>query len=306
MARDWSREEDEAAVADYFTMLDSELRGAPYSKTEHRRHLSHLLESRSDGAIERKHQNVSAVLIDLGFPYIPGYKPLRNYQQILAHVVADRLRESSELVSLVEREIESPVAVSRVEDILSARVDPPVVTARHLRYPREVREVPVRRVGVNYLAIEARNRALGSAGEEFVVRYEEARLRSRGMDELAARVERVSATRGDGEGFDVLSFSEDGNERLIEVKTTAYGPMTPFFVTRNEVEVSGQYSEHYFLYRLFDFRRKAKLFSVQGSIGASFTLEPWQCRVAIRSRNDGTKPSNDELLKPLSHRRPRA
>ena len=78
----WSHEEVEAIVADYFKMLDNELRGIHYNKTEHRRALSILLNTRSDGSIERKHQNISAVLIDQGFPYIAGYKPLRNYQQL--------------------------------------------------------------------------------------------------------------------------------------------------------------------------------------------------------------------------------
>jgi Protein NO VEIN, C-terminal len=40
-----------------------------------------------------------------------------------------------------------------------------------------------------------------------------------------------------------------GRERLVEVKTTAYGRETPFFVTRNEVEVSGKQDDQYFLYR---------------------------------------------------------
>jgi hypothetical protein len=52
---------------------------------------------------------------------------------------------------------------------------------------------------------------------------------------MADRVEHVSATRGDGFGYDVLSFEPDGRERFIEVKTTAFGAMVPFFVTRNEL-----------------------------------------------------------------------
>jgi hypothetical protein len=43
MGEDWSQEEAEATVADYFIMLDKELRGQDYNKTEHRRHLSAIL-----------------------------------------------------------------------------------------------------------------------------------------------------------------------------------------------------------------------------------------------------------------------
>lgn len=98
MGEDWSHEEVEATIADYFDMLDKELRGLDYNKTGHRRHLASLLNKRSDGAIERKHQNISAVLIELGFPYIAGYKPLRNYQQLLYDVVSERLADSRNLV----------------------------------------------------------------------------------------------------------------------------------------------------------------------------------------------------------------
>ena len=70
MPNEWSSEEVEASVADYMTMLASELAGVPYNKAAHRRKLSEVLNGRTEQAIEFKHANISAVLIDLGFPYI--------------------------------------------------------------------------------------------------------------------------------------------------------------------------------------------------------------------------------------------
>jgi hypothetical protein len=90
MADDWSREEVEATVGDYFDMLGEQLRGQAYNKSEHRRRLGRLLKNRSAAAIERKHQNISTVLIKLGFVYIEGYKPLPNYQRLLFEVVSER------------------------------------------------------------------------------------------------------------------------------------------------------------------------------------------------------------------------
>jgi len=75
MASNWSESEVEAAVADYFDMLRSELTGQKYNKTAHRRALMEQLNNRSDGSVELKHQNISAVLIEMGIPYIDGYKP---------------------------------------------------------------------------------------------------------------------------------------------------------------------------------------------------------------------------------------
>jgi hypothetical protein len=117
---------------------------------------------------------------------------------------------------------------------------------------------------------------LGRAGEEFVVDFERARLISEAQERLASRVERVSVTRGDQEGFDVLSFSANGRERLIEVKTTGFGAYTPFFVTRNELETSKENSDRYHVYRVFTFRRSPRLFILPGAIDQSCDLEPAQ------------------------------
>ena len=71
-----------------------------------------------------------------------------------------------------------------------------------------------------------------------MINFERARLIRAGKERLAASIEHVARVRGDGDGFDVLSFEESGKERLIEVKTTKYGQDTPFFVSRNELAVS--------------------------------------------------------------------
>lgn len=83
-------------------------------------------------------------------------------------------------------------------------------------------------------------------------------------DSLAAKIEHTSRIRGDAEGFDILSFDVSGKERLIEVKTTKYGQETPFFVSRNELAVSGTRKELYHLYRLFLFKVSPKLFVPDG------------------------------------------
>lgn len=276
MAEDWSRAEVEATVADYFDMLDHEVRGRDYNKSAHRRRLASLLNQRTDGAIERKHQNVSAILIELGFVYIAGYKPLQNYQQLLFETVANRLAQSQPLADVVRQQVSEPAPVPTVDDILASLVDPPARDPDRAKYRPSLARERLRPQGVDYLAIEANNRSLGAAGEEFVLRFEIARLVSAGNDRLASKVERVSETRGDGLGYDVLSFETSGRERLIEVKTTSYGASTPFFVTRRELAVSRDVSEQFQLYRAFDFRRQPRLFCKAGAIEQSFSLEPSQ------------------------------
>jgi hypothetical protein len=283
MSDDWTREEVEAAVADYIEMLSKELRGERYNKADHNRRLGQLLRNRSRGSIEFKHQNISAILIDLGYPYIEGYKPRSNYQDLLLDVVSERLAAARALQQMAEVAVDSPVvAQPRVVDLLAMRVNPPVrqELPRRIMEKNGAAQAKVSRI-TNYLERESRNRELGRAGEEIVVRFEHERLWRAGKKALAERIEHVSVSQGDGLGYDVLSFDETGQERLIEVKTTRFGSMTPFFVSANEVTVSDQRADVYYLYRLYDFRDDPRLFVLDGALATNCDLKATQFRASI-------------------------
>lgn len=98
---------------------------------------------------------------------------------------------------------------------------------------------------------------------------------------FAERIEHVSRTHGDGLGYDILSFETDGRERLIEVKTTAFGAMTPFFASRKEVTVSEELAPQFKLYRIFKFRDAPKMFVLPGSLRKSCDLDPVQYRASL-------------------------
>lgn len=277
MARDWTRLEVEAVVADYFAMFDAELRGEPYSKTEHRRVLARMLRQRSDSSIEYKHQNISAVLRDMDYPWIPGYKPLSNRQRLLADVVLESIAASHRFDADIEVVAAAPVETAPLIRSGLVLVDPPERPARGV-YGRETASLvkPRLRANVDYVGLEARNASLGLAGEQAVLAYERSRLQRIGLRELADQVEHTSVIVGDGAGFDIRSFNEDGSERLIEVKTTSWGKQTPFFVSRNELAVSRERDEAYQLYRVFDFRKRPGLFTAQGPLDSAFALDPIQ------------------------------
>jgi hypothetical protein len=276
MANDWSLEEVEATVSDYFEMLAMELRDEPFNKAEHNRNLQKFLNGRTKGAIEKKHQNISAVLIELGYPYIDGYKPLGNYQELLHGVVEQLLAGAKKLQETAESAVEKPVeTLPIVSDILSILVPPPVRDEKP-PFLRETHRAPRKNFPRNYLEIEARNRSLGRAGEEFILRFEHERLWRAGKRTLAERIEHVAQTQNDSMGFDILSFEETGKERLIEVKTTRYGSLTPFFASRNEVKFSENREDAYQLYRLFHFSKQPQLFVLNGSLRQTCALEPSQ------------------------------
>lgn len=115
---------------------------------------------------------------------------------------------------------------------------------------------------------DARNRALGRAGEERVLHHERAVLRAAGREDLARAVRWVSEDDGDGAGYDIASFTAEGRERLVEVKTTNGWGRTPFHITRNELAVAEERRAEWCLFRLWNFGRKPKAFELYPPVEA--------------------------------------
>lgn len=268
----WSRAEVEACVSDYLEMLTLELNGQQFNKRKRSSALLHQLDGRSRGSVEFKHANISAALIELGYPYIDGYKPRGNFQTLLLEVLTQQLAEHTALQDAAEAAVTRPAAAFPESMTESVWVAAPSAAGKvgEERKSYAPSFLPMKR---DYLAQEARNRSLGLAGEKLVVELEIRRLHGAGKKHLSDRVEHVASTQGDGLGFDVLSFELDGRERFIEVKTTSFGELTPFFVSRNEIARSNADASSYHLYRLFNFRAKPHLFDLPGAIQSHCQLD---------------------------------
>ena len=282
--KDWSEQEVGLIVADYFTMLEKELLGKAYSKSEHRRSLSPNLSGRSDGSIEFKHANISAVLTGLGLPYVEGYKPRGNYQSLLAQEVEAFLDKN-------------PTFMEQLADAPTVNPDTAPATTK-LNLDKIIEEPPSEILGsilgkpwlsrkgrkIDFAQRDALNRQLGKLGEEFVVHLERHRLMIAGRDDLSRKVQWIAVEIGDGLGFDVLSFDDqDESEKLIEVKTTGLGKFFPFYVTGNEVRCSEDMTERFHLYRVFDFGRTPRVYILTGSLMEKCRLEPTQYRATIQA-----------------------
>src|ERR1700677_4184915 len=100
IGKPWRDDELDAIIADYFSMLDAELSGRSYVKS---RHSAALMEQigRTHRSVEFKHQNISAVLDELGMPWIPGYKPKRNYQAAIFDAIGRYLTAHPEVLTRV-------------------------------------------------------------------------------------------------------------------------------------------------------------------------------------------------------------
>ncbi len=274
---DWTHQELDLIVADYLSMLTLELSGQPYNKTAHRRRLVALLRVRSDGSVEFKHCNISAAMIRLGFPPLRGYQPRSNFQRQLLDVVSEHVQRTQSLDEAAVSAVQMPAQVPDSIAFEKVRTEAPRLEPKVME-EAESYASPVKR---DYLEREARNRSLGKAGEEFALSFERWRLIQIGTAQLADRVEHVSVTRGDGLGYDVLSFEPDGRERFIEVKTTAFGQTTPFFVSAHEARFARQNEPSFHLYRVFDFRSSPRLFELKGAIERSCRLDPSTFRASF-------------------------
>jgi hypothetical protein len=166
----WTPHEVELIVVDYFEMLRAELAGEPYSKAEHSRELRPNLNDRSKQSIEDKHRKISAVLIELGQPYIDGYKPAPNIQKtLLPQAVRGYLIRNPEFFGLLaDGPVLSPRRGATVDD---RRIE------GYFESPPERIIVPVRTISRGYR---------GGAGRS---------TPRAGTPSIAIRANRVSSSR---------------------------------------------------------------------------------------------------------------
>jgi hypothetical protein len=270
---DWSSAELDAIVADYFVMLREEQAGHSYNKTAHRRELMEDIR-RTKGSIEFKHQNISAVLTQLGLPRISGYLPAWNFQSAIADAIGRFLEKNPNPIPLV---LPQPAGFSDTSILFeeSAPLAPPLRANAKEAFERVARKFDA-------ALRDQLNRQLGHAGEKHVFESERRRLEQVDRSDLARKVRWVSEEDGDGAGYDIRSFSPAGEERLLEVKTTRGGNTTPFYLTRNENDFAKERPDAFRLYRLYDFSKKPRLFTLTPPLEAILRLESMTYRASLK------------------------
>jgi hypothetical protein len=271
IGRPWNDDELDAIVADYFSMLRAELSRQQYVKSHHSAVLMEQI-GRTHRSVEFKHQNISAVLEELGLPWIVGYKPKRNYQASIFSAI-DRYLSLNEDVVYYQQ----PPKVLAVAEDGGTFVNAPkleVQSDRPWQLERLVRKFdPVER--------DLRNRLLGRAGEEFVLEIERKKLEKVQRPDLLKKIRWVSAEDGDGAGYDILSFEPDGRERLIEVKTTNGAARTPFFLSENERQRAAASAESWRLYRVHLFAQNPRIFLIAPPLNEMLHLRPDSWRASF-------------------------
>ena len=263
----WTDEENDLIIADYFAMLADDISGRLYNKAGHRRGLLLLLNDRSEGSVEFKHQNISAVLKGLGEDWIPGYKPAFNFQMTLVDAVARWLALNPAWLGR-HSAARPPTGLSDAAPIWIG--PPPTLSNQPL--PQELEQMLHVARKFEVAGRDERNRALGRAGEERVLAHERSALKVAGRNDLARKVRWVSEEDGDGAGYDIASFMSDGRERLIEVKTTNGWERMPFYISSNELAVAEKRRSEWCLFRLWNFSREPKAFDLHPPLAAHVSL----------------------------------
>ena len=164
---DLGGDELDLIVADYFAMLADELAGRTYVKAEHRRELMAEL-GWAKGSVEFKHQNISAVLNELGMPWISGYKPRKNYQDAIFDAIERYLTGHPEILEARSLPQAAPLPSTEIF------VPPPERDSLE-PLPKRLQRLVQK---FDPVARDHRNRALGRAGEEFVFELERSRRSS--------------------------------------------------------------------------------------------------------------------------------
>lgn len=267
--KNWTTSEIEIIVADYMDMLQIELAGGQYVKSKRNQTLQNRI-GRSHRSIEYKHCNISAVLASLGLPFIRGYKPLTHYQLVLFKITEDYL---------TQRGLQEALSCMAATNIHAHQdltyVSPPKMAKKWNTDDLAICQMISK---ADQVQRDSRKRDLGEAGEAFLLQSEKDRLLACGKGDLVADVCWASKKYGDGLGYDIFSFSEQGEERLLEVKTTNGHAEMPFYLSANERRISEKYRDKFRLVRLYNFSWNPTAYKLRPPLNKHVRLIPTKYR----------------------------
>ena len=252
--REWTGAELAVVVGDYVAQLEKTLAGKPVDRGAHDRTVR-FVTGKSDMPIMFKQGEISAVLSLIGLPILRDQPPRWSYDTALLEAVEEQLAAKPALLS----------AAVRPASLFTAPPAVPLVEAAPPRpMPMDERLVRViQRFDMG--GREADDRFLKGLGVASVVAHEARRLAERGRPDLAAKVRAANA--GDPDGCDVIAFGLDETPRLIVVKATLSGEVSPFGLTRAEFELAEARPEAFRIRRVYDLLGEARFYKMKPPFG---------------------------------------
>lgn len=243
----WTEEENEIIMADYFEMLLKEIMHEEFDANEHKLALEQKLTIRSTKSIESKYHAISAILDKNNFSYLSCYMPKGSY---LANFEEKVLLKN--VKAIMAYKDKTPIIAVTTENFQDFLVDPPDLEEKKKKGSNQKGKVDFYKNGLE-------NKGLGNKGEEFALAIEKAKLMKAGKEDLIDKIVYV-AQEDDYAGYDIKSFSEEGKEIFIEVKTTNGNSSQPFFLSASEYRKATEFCEKYFIYRIYNINKNPKYF----------------------------------------------
>jgi hypothetical protein len=217
----------------------------------------------------------------VGYPYIPVKGRISNLSQFhsLCELVRYEIDKDQELLKLHESRLENEsyrdkkhnvltqdfiyAVVQHMNELDKQNVSEPEiikekeVSANELNTRTENKPNFTPRI-TNHTQNNAENKRIGDLGEIWILKHEKDFLIKQGKMKLAEKVSHSAKNKGDGLGYDILSYDLNGEKKYIEVKTTKGRKNTTFFISRNELERSKIEKENYYLYRVYEYNEETE------------------------------------------------
>lgn len=131
---------------------------------------------------------------------------------------------------------------------------------------------------IDFFERNLKNSTTGKKGEEIVLQTERKYLSKLNRNDLSERVKQISIN-DDSAGYDILSFDENGNEKLIEVKSTILPKKNnfSFYISSNEKNIAEK-SNNYYIYLVFEVNKlNPKIIKLQNPFSSGLLyLQPTQ------------------------------
>ncbi len=118
-------------------------------------------------------------------------------------------------------------------------------------------------VKVDFAKLNEHRHNIGELGELYVFEKEQNDLNSKGKITEINEVIHVSL-KNDSEGYDIISFTDIGDRKYIEVKTTTGNEFEPFYLSTSEMDAMNRLN-NYWIYRLYNFNidlKKGDLYKI--------------------------------------------
>ena len=135
---------------------------------------------------------------------------------------------------------------------------------------------------IDYAQLEALRKRIGDIGERYVFEREKARL-AKANSKFADFVDATPA-KDHQNGYDILSYTEDGVPIYIEVKSTLGDLYTPFYITSNEKETAKRIRKDggiYQVHRVYNIGKEIGVFVYEDE--SMFVYEEVLQRVIVKS-----------------------